>query len=158
MDKLIKLKRPGMGVGDSRELSASFDLPAFDLYGRRHEVETAEARVWVTRLAEGLHLDFEVTCSLTTSCDRTLEPTELDVTFGDSEFLSGPNDPELYVEDWELNVSRYAREALPSEVPMQVFCPGTKPVESDASEDEIDPRWRDLGDLFASGSGTQQNR
>ena len=158
MDKLIKLKRPGMGVGDSRELSASFDLPAFDLYGRRHEAGTAEARVWVTRLAEGLHLDLEVTCSLTTSCDRTLEPTELDVTFGDSEFLSGPNDPELYVEDWELNVSRYAREALPSEVPMQVFYPGTKPVKSDASEDEVDPRWRDLGDLFASGSGTQQNR
>lgn len=158
MDKLIKLKRPGMGVGDSRELSASFDLPAFDLYGRGHEVETAEARVWVTRLAEGLHLDFEVTCSLTTSCDRTLEPTELDVTFGDSEFLSGPNDPELYVEDWELNVSRYAREALPSEVPMQVFCLGTEPVEIDSQEDEIDPRWRDLGDLFASGSGTQRNR
>ena len=147
-----------MGVGDSRELSATFDLPAFDLYGRRHEVETAEARVRVTRLAEGLHLDFEVTCSLTTSCDRSLEPTELEVKFGDSEFLSGPNDSELYVENWELNVSRYTREALPSEVPMQVFCPGTEPVEPDSKEDEIDPRWRDLGDLFTSGSGTQQNR
>ena len=158
MDKLIKLKRPGMGVGDSRELSASFDLPAFDLYGRRHKVESAEARVQVTRLAEGLHLDFEVTCEISTSCDRTLEPTELEVSFGDSEFLSGLNDPELYVEDLEFNVSRYAREALPSEVPMQVFCPGTEPVEPDSREDEIDPRWRDLGDLFASGSGTQQNR
>ncbi len=81
MDKLIKLKRPGMGVGDSRELTASFDLLAFGLYGRWHEVEMAEARVRVTRLAEGLHLDFEVTCRLTTSCDRTLEPTELEVTF-----------------------------------------------------------------------------
>ena len=154
MDKLIKLKRPGMGVGDSRELSASFDLPAFDLYGRRHEVETAEARVWVTRLAEGLHLDFEVTCRLSTSCDRTLEPTELGVSFGESEFLAGPNDPELYVEDWEFNVSRYAREALPSEVPMQVFGRGAEPLESNASEDGIDPRWRGLGELFASGSGT----
>jgi len=143
-----------MGVGDSRELPASFDLPAFDLYGRRHEVETAEARVRVTRLAEGLHLDFEVTCKLTTSCDRTLELTELEISFGDSEFLSGPNDPELYVEDWEMNVSRYVWEALPSEVPMQVFCPGTEPLESDASEDGIDPRWRGLGELFASGSGT----
>ncbi|MCA1716141.1 MAG: DUF177 domain-containing protein [Actinobacteria bacterium] len=158
MDKLIKLKRPGMGVGDSRELSAALDLPAFDLYGRRHEVETAEARVRVTRLAEGLHLDFEVTCKLMTNCDRTLEPTELEVTFGDSGFLSGPNDPELYVEDWEFNVSRYAREALPSEVPMQVFCPGTEPVEPDSREDGIDPRWQELGDLFASGSSTQQNR
>lgn len=147
-----------MGVGDSRELSASFDLPAFDLYGRRHEVESAEATVRVTRLAEGLHLDFEVACKIATSCDRTLEPAQLEVTFGDSEFLSGPNDPELYVEDWELNVSRYTWEALPSEVPMQVFCPGTEPVEPDSREDEIDPRWRDLGNLFASGSRTQQDR
>ncbi len=133
-----------------RELSASFDLPPFDLYGRWHEVETADARVLMTRLAEGLHLDFKVTCKLTTSCDRTLEPTELEVAFGDSEFLSGPNDPELYVEDWEFNVSRYAREALPSEVPMQVFCPDTEPVEQDSQEDEIDPRWRGLGGLFVS--------
>ena len=158
MDKLIKLRRPGMGVGDSRELSASFDLQPFELYGRRHEVETAEARVRMTRLAEGLHLDFEVTCKLMTSCDRTLEPTALEVAFGDSEFLSGPNDPELYVEDWEFNVSRYAREALPSEVPMQVFCPGTESVEPDSQEGGIDPRWRDLGELFVSGSSTEQNR
>jgi hypothetical protein len=33
---------------------------------------------------------------------------------------------------------------------MQVFCPGTEPVEPDSQEDEIDPRWRGLDDLFAS--------
>ena|SRR5215210_476051 len=157
MDKLIKLKRPGMGVGDSREFSTSFELPPFDLYGRRHEVEAAEARIRVTRLAEGLHLDFEVTCEVTTSCDRTLEATALTVALGESEFLSGSNDPELYVEDWEFNVSRYAREALPSEVPMQVFCPGTEPVEPSSQGDEIDPRWRGLGDIFAPGSRAQQS-
>jgi uncharacterized protein len=157
MDKLIKLKCPGMGIGDSRELIGSFDLPSFDLYGRRHDVSEAEARVRVTRLAEGLHLDLEVTCNLTTTCDRTLEPVDLVLQFGESEFLLGPNDPELYVEDWELNVSRYAREALPSEVPLQVFCPGTERVEARPREDEIDPRWRGLGDLFASGSQTKQS-
>jgi uncharacterized protein len=157
MDKLIKLKRPGMGIGDSRELTASFELPSFDLYGRYHDVSGAEARVRVTRLAEGLHLDFEVTCNLTTTCDRTLEPVDLVVEFGESEFLSGPNDPELYVEDWELNVSRYAREALPSEVPLQVFRPGTEPVKPESDEDEIDPRWSGLNDLFAPGSRTKQS-
>ena len=157
MDELINLKRPGMGVGDSRELSVTFELPPFDLYGRRHEVKVAEAHVRVTRLAEGLHLDLEVGCELTTNCDRTLEPVELTIRFGDSEFLSGPSDSELYVEDWELNVSRYTREALPSEVPMQVFCPGTQRVEPDSQDDEIDPRWRDLGGLFASGSQAQQS-
>ena len=157
MEKLLKLKRPGMGVGDSREFSASFELPSFELYGRYHEVAEAEAHVQVTRLSEGLHLDFEVVCELVTSCDRTLEPSGLTVRFGESEFLPGPNEPELYVEDWELNVSRYAREALPSEVPLQVFCPGTERVETGPEEDEIDPRWRGLGDLFASVSQTKQS-
>ncbi len=151
MDKLIKLKRPGMGIGDARELSASFELPSFDLYGRRHDVTGAEARMRVTRFAEGLHLDLEVTCNVSTTCDRTLEPTELALAFGESEFLSGPNDPELYVEDWELDVACYAKEALPSEIPMQVFCPGTKPVKPNDRDDEIDPRWRGLDDIFAAG-------
>lgn len=150
MNKPIKLKRPGMGIGDSRELSASFDLPSFDLYGRRHEVLGAEARVRVTRLSEGLHLDFEVVCHISTTCDRTLEPVSLTLRFGESEFLSGPNDRELYVEDWELNLSHYAREALPSEIPMQVFFPGTEPVRPVSEDDEIDPRWRSLGELFAT--------
>ncbi|HEX2108336.1 MAG TPA: DUF177 domain-containing protein [Rubrobacteraceae bacterium] len=157
MDKAIKLQRPGMGIGDTHELRASFELPSFDLYGRRHEISSAEARVLVTKLAEGLHLDFEVTCCVATTCDRTLEPMKLALSFGESGFLSGPHDPELYVEDWELNVVHYAREALPSEVPMQVFCPGTKPVKPDSDGDEIDPRWRGLGDLFVSGSQTRHS-
>ena len=151
MDKLIKVKRPGLGVGETHERTSTFDLPSFDLYGRHHEVTNAETRVLVTRLAEGLFLDFEVVCKVSTTCDRTLEPLELALGFGESEFLAGPNDPELYVEDWELNVSRYAMEALPSEVPMQVFCPGTQPVKPESEGDGIDPRWRGLGNLFASG-------
>ena len=156
MDKPIKLKRPGMGIADSREFSVSFDLSPFDLYGRRHEVTKAEAHVHVTRLQEGLHVDLKVTCHLLTSCDRTLEPTELTLSFGDSEFLSGPNDLEMYVEDWELNVSAYTREALPSEVPLQVFCTGTQPVEPESDGDEIDPRWQGLEGIFASGSKSEQ--
>jgi len=157
MDKLINLKRPGMGIADSRDLSTSFDLPPFDLYGRRQEVEAAEARIRVTRLTEGLHLDLEVTIEITTSCDRTLEPTYLTLSFGESEFLSGPNDPELYVEDWELNVSRYAREALPSEVPMQVFRLDTQPVKPESDGEGIDPRWQGLDELFTSGSWAKQS-
>ena len=151
MSERIKLKRPGMDIGDSWEISRSFELPPFDLYGRHHEVEPAEARVVVTQLADGLHLDLEVVCRIATTCDRTLEPTTVTLDFGDSEFLPGANDPELYVEDWELDVTRYAKEAIPSELPIQVFRPGTKPVSAEPEGDEIDPRWRGLGDLFASG-------
>jgi DUF177 domain-containing protein len=151
MNKQIKLKRPGMGIGDTREFSALFDVSPFDLYGRHHEVSGAEARVRVTRLSEGLHLDFEVVCDVATTCDRTLEPVNLALAFGESEFLPGSNDRELYVEDWEFDVARYTEEALLSEVPMQVFAPGTEPISSAGTDDEIDPRWRSLGDLFAAG-------
>jgi hypothetical protein len=34
---------------------------------------------------------------------------------------------------------------------MQVFCPGTKPVNPEPDAGGTDPRWRGLGDLFAPG-------
>jgi uncharacterized protein len=75
----------------------------------------------------------------------------LKLEFGDSEFLSGPGNPEVAVEDWTLDLARYTEAALPSEVPMQVFSPGTEPVQPEGDGDEVDPRWRGLDDVFASG-------
>lgn len=151
MSNLISLRRPGAEVGDRHELTESFEVEPFDLYGRKHEIESAEVKVYVTRLAEGLHLDLSVRVSLWTTCDRTLEPTELELEFGDSEFLPGPDNQEFSVEDWTLDVARYTAQALPSEVPMQVFAPGTEPVRDESGEEEVDPRWRGLDDIFASG-------
>ena len=150
MSGRIPLRRPGAGVGDRYDLSASFGVEPFDLYGRRHEVAAAEAEVGITRLSEGLHLDLRVRVVVHTTCDRTLEPTELRLEFGDSEFLPSPNNRELSIDDWTLDLERYAERALPNEVPMQVFCPGTEPVEPASGEGDIDPRWRGLGDLFPS--------
>ena len=152
MSELIPLRRPGAEVGDRDELHASFDVEPFDLYGRHHEVTDAQADIGVTRLTEGLHVDLVVRVALQTTCDRTLEPTELLLEFGDSEFLSGPNDRELSVRDWTLDLGRYTSRALPSEVPMQVFSPDTEPVEAAGGDDGIDPRWRGLGGLFTSES------
>jgi len=150
MSELIPLRRPGAEVGDRDELHASFDVKPFDLYGRHHEVTDAEADVGITRLSEGLHVDLRVRVVVLTTCDRTLEPTELRLEFGDSEFLSGPDDRELSVQDWALDLGRYTERALPSEVPMQVFSPGTQPVQPAGGDDEIDLRWRGLGGLFVS--------
>lgn len=151
MSNLIQLKRLDQGVGELRGYETTFDVPSFDLYGRCHDVKEACAAVAVTRLTGGLHLDLNVVCVVETTCDRTLEPLELRLEFGDSELLGGPNDRDLAVQDWTLDLSQYAERALLSEVPMQVFKPGTEPVGSRKDEEEIDPRWRGLGDLFASG-------
>ena len=150
MNELIPLRRPGAGVGDRHEVHADFGVEPFDLYGRHHEVTEAHSDVGVTRLSEGLHLDLRVRIVVRTTCDRTLDPTELQLEFGDSEFLSGPNNQEISVQDWTLDLGHYAERALPNEVPMQVFCPGTEPVEPVTTGEEIDPRWRGLGGLFAS--------
>jgi len=150
MNHLIPLRRAGAEVGDRHEARAEFSVEPFDLYGRHHEVTRAEADVGVTRLSEGLHLDVRVTTTVLTTCDRTLEPTELELEFGDSEFLSGPNNPEVSVQDYTLDLARYTGGALPNEVPMQVFSPGTKPVQPEGNGDEVDPRWRGLDGLFAS--------
>jgi uncharacterized protein len=151
MNGKISLRRPGAEIGARHEERATFDLEPFDLYGRHHEVTEADADVAVTRLSEGLHLDLRVRVTVLTTCDRTLEPTELRLEFGESEFLPGPNDGELSIQDWKLDLADYTSHALPSEVPMQVFRPGTEPVEPFGTEDEIDPRWKGLGGLFASG-------
>ena len=150
MSESISLRRPGAEVGALHEERATFDVEPFDLYGRHHEVTEAEADVAVTHLSEGLHLDLWVRATVQTTCDRTLEPTDLHLEFGESEFLAGPNNRELSIQDWTLDLADYTRRALPSEVPMQVFRPGTEPVEASGNEDEIDPRWRGLGGLFAS--------
>jgi uncharacterized protein len=149
---LIPLRRPGAEVGDTHEVRAEFSAGPFDLYGRHHEVTKAEAEVVVARLSEGLHLDALVRATVLTTCDRTLEPTELELEFGDSEFLSGPNDVEMSVQDWTLDLARYTERALPNEVPMQVFSSGTEPVHPEGAGDEVDPRWRGLDGLFATRS------
>ncbi len=151
MNESIPLRRPGAEIGDRHEVHADFPIEAFDLYGRHHEVIHAEADVAVTRLAEGLHLDLKVTTDVRTTCDRTLEPTEVRLEFGDSEFLAGPDHPEVSVEDWTLDLTHYTQRALPTEIPMQVFGPGTEPVQLEDEVDEVDPRWWGLGGLFVAG-------
>lgn len=147
----INLWRPDLEIADKDEVEASYPVEPFELYGRGHEVTSALARVGITRLQDGVHLDLEVRCEVETTCDRTLEPVTVSFAFGDSEFLSGPAEPELSIEDWVLDVAEYTREALPAEVPLQVFASGTEAVEPGTNEDAIDPRWRGLDGIFASG-------
>ena len=151
MDNRIPLRKPGAEVGDRHEIHAEFEADPVELYGRHHEVTHAEADIAVTKVSEGLHLDVRVDTVLATTCDRTLEPVELRLSFRDSELLAGPDDEELAVEDWTLDLKRYAGRTLPNEIPMQAFKEGTEPVRPADEGDEVDPRWRGLDDISVSG-------
>src|ERR687893_422996 len=151
MNNRIPLRKPGAELGDMHRVHAEFEADPLDLYGRHHDVTHAEADVAVTKVSDGLHLDLRVRTVLATTCDRTLEPVELELEFGDSELVVGPNDRELAVEDWTLDLKRYAGRALPNEVPMQVFKEGTEPVNPSDEGGEVDPRWRGLDGISVSG-------
>ena len=151
MDHTILLKCPGVEIGERREYNRSFEVEPFFLYGREHEVREATAIVGATRLTEGIHLDLSVTVELMTSCDRTLEPVELHLDFEDSELVERADDQELSIQDWTLDLTRYTERALPAEIPMKVCAPGTEFVNPEKEDDEVDPRWRGLDGLFASG-------
>lgn len=151
MSNRIPLRKPGAEVGDRHDLHADFDVDPFDLYGRHHEVTAAHADIAVTKVSDGLHLDIRVRTTLATTCDRTLEPTEIALEFGDSELLADADDAELGVEDFTFDLKRYAQRALPNEVPLQVFREGTEPVGTEDAGDGIDPRWRGLDGISVSG-------
>ena len=151
MNNRIPLRKPGAEVGDRHKVHAEFEAAPLDLYGRHHDVTHAEADVAVTKVSEGLHLDLRVRTVLSTTCDRTLDPVELRLEFRDSELLVGPDDEELAVDDWTLDLTRYAGRTLPNEIPMQVFKEGTEPVRPPEEGDEVDPRWRGLDDISVSG-------
>lgn len=151
MNELIFLGRPEAEVGERREYTAEASIEPFGLHGRRHEVKEAHVDIAATTLADGLHLDIEARVVVETTCDRTLEDIEVPMEFGDSELLSGPDDEELAVREWEFDPKAYIEKALPTEVPMQVFAPGTERVEPPEDDNEIDSRWKGLDGLFASG-------
>jgi uncharacterized metal-binding protein YceD (DUF177 family) len=151
MNELIFLWRPEAEVGEVREYTAEASVGSFDLHGRRHEIKEAHTDIAATKLPDGFHLDIEAHVVVKTTCDRTLEDIELPMEFGDSELLSGPDDEELAVREWEFDPKSYIEKALPTEVPMQVFAPGTERVEPTKDDNEIDSRWKGLDGLFASG-------
>ncbi len=151
MNELIFLNSPDAEVGEIREYTAEASVEPFELHGRRHEVKQAHVDIAATTLADGLHLDIGASVVMETTCDRTLEDVELPMEFGDSELLSGPDDEELAVREWEFDPRSYIEKSLPTEVPMQVFAPGTERMEPPGDDDKIDSRWKGLDGLFASG-------
>lgn len=151
MSKVISLRRPDAAVGDLWKLETGFEVDAFELYGRPHAVSNAMAEIDVIRLAQGVHLDLKVKCQVETLCDRTLEPVQLQLEFGDSELISGLANSEMCVSGWELDLTCYTRMALLTEIPMQVFTSDSDALLQKREADRVDSRWQGLEGLFASG-------
>lgn len=162
---LIDLDALGLTVGEGRRLEPTVRLEGLEFGGERYRPEPAEipVRLEVSRINAGgwaLRLAFEAT--LEGRCMRCLEAArpvlaidarEVDQPEGEG----GAESP--YVEDGELDIGAWARDALALAVPAQVLCredcAGLCPkcgvnLNEDPShehEPDRDPRWSKLDEL-----------
>jgi uncharacterized protein len=157
------LGRLRLSAGEGRRLPLTVRPGDFKFGGQDYEVEPVEATLDAARTTGGgysLRLRFET--AVDGPCTRCLEdagfPVQVDAREIDQ---PGAGDEELvspYVDQDELNLRAWARDALALELPPQILCtPDCKGICPDCGknlntephehEKEPDPRWAKLNEL-----------
>jgi uncharacterized protein len=152
--------------GEGRSLELTVPIEPFELAGQRYSAAdgSAPVKLDVSHMTTGYALRLRYAVRLEGPCMRCLEdagraPTEVDAREvdqpGGGEELASP-----YVEDDELDMKAWARDALVLALPVQVLCredcAGLCPEcgadlneagPEHAHERPPDPRWAKLSDL-----------
>jgi uncharacterized protein len=155
----------GLSSGEGRSLDLEVPVDAFDFGGQRYEVAGAEvgARLDVSHTVSGYAFRLRFEAELDGPCVRCLEPAghalevdarEIDQPGGGEE-LESP-----YLEEEQLDLRAWARDALALALPAQIVCReeclglcavcGENLNEAGpehAHEREPDPRWAALREL-----------
>lgn len=162
---IIDLARLSLSYGDGKRLEMPVRLDPFELGGQTYlaQPEDPPVRLDVSRPAGGyaFHLRFPV--HLEGPCMRCLEPAALDVEVDAREVdQSSTDDEELlspYVSEEELDIGRWAHDAVLLTLPNQVLCRPDcaglcptcgEPLNDNPGhhhDDAPDPRWAKLDDL-----------
>jgi uncharacterized protein len=160
----IDLGRLGLSSGEAASLKPSVALDAIELGGQRYSAPgaVADARVDVSRTTSGYALRLRYDIQLEGPCMRCLEDAghalaidarEVDQP-GGGEDLRSP-----YLDEDELDVRSWARDALVLALPTQILCSeecrglcgicGANLNEDPehAHERDPDPRWAKLSEL-----------
>lgn len=164
---VLDLGRLRLGAGEGRRLDLQVPLQPMEFGNERYDVlpELADARFDVSRMTGGGYsLRLRFSASLRGPCMRCLQHAE-PVTEVDSREIEQPGSDadELtseYVTGEELDVARWANDALALALPVQVVCrpdcAGLCPVcgadlneagPEHAHEAEPDPRWAALDQI-----------
>jgi uncharacterized protein len=154
-----------LSSGEGRRLDVEVPVEGFDFGGQRYTVpgEHVDAMLDVSHTTTGYSLRLRFDTELEGPCMRCLEPADHRVEVdarevdqpGGGEELSSP-----YLEDGELDVKSWARDALALTLPTQIVCRddclGLCSVCGEnlnlagpdhAHEREPDPRWAALREL-----------
>ncbi len=164
-DGKIDLDGLGFSVGEGRCLDASVGLEQLEFGGERYQPEPAQCpvKLEVSRInGDGWALHLAYSATLKGRCMRCLEPASQELAIDSREVdqrssEAGVESP--YVDDGELDIGAWARDALALAVPAQVLCRegclglcprcGENLNENPGHEHpaDKDPRWSKLDEL-----------
>jgi uncharacterized protein len=163
----VDLSRFALRPGEGRRLDLDVDPGALDLGGQAYKVRgnTVSARLDLSRTAAGYAVRMRFVAHVDGPCMRCLGDADVPVEI-DAREVDQPRtaDEELvspYISDDELDIARWAHDALALAVPFQLLCrpdcKGLCPVcgaslndvdpAEHRHESEPDPRWAKLREL-----------
>jgi uncharacterized protein len=125
---IVDLERLALSSGQARALDLEVALDAIELGGQDYEPAGGggEARLDVSRTSTGYALRLRFNTELTGPCVRCLEPAATEIRIDAREVDQPPSrDEELrspYVSEGNLDVARWANDALVLAFPSQPLC------------------------------------
>jgi uncharacterized protein len=166
-DTVFDISRLGLSTGEGKRIELPVELAPFELGGQTYTADppAPQIRLEASRHSGGFAFRLNFAIHIEGPCVRCLEPAVLDLEVEAREVdQTSTEDSELrspYVEDDELDISRWAHDAVMLALPTQILCRpdclglcpdcgeplnDADPAEHD-HEKPIDPRWSALKDL-----------
>jgi uncharacterized protein len=166
-ETVITISSLNLSTGEGKRIELPVELAPFELGGQIYLAEPSrpQARLEASRHSSGFAFKLTFPVHLEGPCVRCLEPASLDLEVEAREVdQNSTEDAELrspYVHDDELDISRWAHDAVMLALPTQVLCRpdclglcpdcGEPLNDADPADHEhekpIDPRWSALKDL-----------
>jgi uncharacterized protein len=166
-ETVFDISRLNLSTGEGRRLELPVELAPLELAGQTYLAvpPAPNVRLEASRHSSGFAFKLNFSVHIEGPCMRCLEPAAIDLDIEAREIDTiGTEDAELrspYVHDDELDISRWAHDAVMLAVPTQILCrpdclglcPDCGEPLNDADpadhdhEKPIDPRWSALKDL-----------
>jgi len=157
----------GLAPGDVRRVDVPIEMDPLRFGGETYDVDAGDGRVELQATSGGLYLKLRFDATVTGPCYRCLEDARTQVAVAASEYQEAGADPDNedlsseYLAADELDVDRWARDALvlalPGKILCRADCAGMCPrcgarlepvVVHDCAPPETDPRWESLRQLL----------
>jgi uncharacterized protein len=127
---VLDLETLGLAPGDVRRVQVALDVEPLQFGGEAYAVEPPEAgaAVELQPTADGLYLKLRFAAAIVGPCYRCLEPARIRVKVDASEYQARgaeQADDEMnceYLADGQLDVDRWARDALVLALPGKILC------------------------------------